>query len=141
MKYPKVMRERIQRVQVNFREMGYELKETGTDEQSYAASFENEKGLFGECYIYLDSKFLEIAYSFSFPVELSEFVQTRMPEVLKITYEFGCYINIQKDQKISLTVFSKIYFAGLNYYALRDTMKDFLACVESLRETMELKKR
>ena len=60
--------------------------------------------------------------------------------MLKICYEFGCYLNLQKNDEIMFSVFSKIYFAGLNYYSLKETLKDFNGCIESLRELIEIVK-
>ena len=140
MKYSKIMRERIQRVSVIFKELGYSLEESSNDDQSFSAYFRNTKGAFGECYIDLDNKFLEIAYSFSFTPTFSQYLQERLPEILRICYEFGCYFNVQYDSEITISVFSKIYFAGLNYYALRETLRDYRECIQSLGEILELKK-
>ena len=140
MKYSKLMRERIQRVSVIFKELGYAFAEISKDDQSFTATFKSRSHAFGECLIDADNKFLEIAYSFSFQSSFSGFIQTRLPEIMRTCYEYGCYINIQYDSEISISVFSKIYFAGLNYYALKETLRDFNGCVGSLEEIFELKK-
>jgi hypothetical protein len=36
-------------------------------------------------------------------------------------------------------VLSKVYYAGLNYYALKETVRDYRDAVESLVELLELK--
>ncbi|ORC34487.1 hypothetical protein B4O97_12660 [Marispirochaeta aestuarii] len=138
MKYSKLMRERIQRVNVLFKELGYEVFDNSGDEASYIAGFEGGDGAAGEFYIDMDNKFLEIAYTFAFPPETSEFLQRRLVEMLKICYEFGCYINISKEEEISFSVFSKIYFAGLNFYSLKETLKDFNLCIGAVKEAVDI---
>ena len=138
MKYSKLMKERIRRVSVLFKELGYGLSENSSHEESYYAGFEHKNGVQGEFFIDADNKFMEIAYTFSFPSEFSNYVQNRVSEMLKICYEFGCYINIQKTEDIAFSVFSKIYFAGLNYYSLKETLKDFNLCIETLKDSIEI---
>ena len=138
MKYSKLMRERIQRVNVLFKELGYEIYDNSGDEASYIAGFEGKEGAGGEFYIDVDNKFLEVAYTFSFPLEVSEFIQRRLVDMLKLCYEFGCYVNITKEEEISFSVFSKIYFAGLNFYSLKETLKDFNLCVIAIKEAVDI---
>ncbi len=138
MKYSKLMRERIQRVNVLYKELGYEIFDNSGDEASYIASFEGKDGAAGEFYIDVDNKFLEVAYTFSFPLEVSEFIQRRLVDMLKICYEFGCYLNITKEEEIGFSIFSKIYFAGLNFYSLKETMKDFNRCITAIKEAVDI---
>jgi hypothetical protein len=35
-------------------------------------------------------------------------------------------------------VFTKIYFSGLNYYSLKDSLYDFRHCVETITEVLDL---
>ncbi len=138
MKYSKLMRERIQRVNVLFKELGYDTFDNSGDEASFIAGFENKEGSAGEFYIDMDNKFLEIAYTFSFPPAIAAFLQRRLVDMLKICYEFGCYINITKDDEIAFSIFSKIYFAGLNFYSLKETLKDFNLCVGAIKEAVDI---
>jgi hypothetical protein len=138
MKYSKLMRERIQRVNVLFKELGYEIFDNSGDEASYIAGFEGKEGAGGEFYIDVDNKFLEVAYTFSFPLEISEFIQRRLVDMLKICYEFGCYINITKEEEIAFSIFSKVYFAGLSFYSLKETLKDFNLCVAAIKDAVEI---
>ena len=70
---------------------------------------------------------------------MGAFITTKLEEMLQVCYEYGCYINLEKSEdEISFTLFSKIYFAGLNYYSLKETLKDFKECVSVLKETIEL---
>ena len=139
MKYSKLMKERIRRVRILFRELGYEIVEGEQSEDSFSAAYENDEGFLGGFFIDEDNKFLEVAFTFSFSSELGAYVQERLDEMLKICYEFGCYLNVLKeDSEIEFSVYSKVYYAGLNYYSLRETLRDFQACVESLKEVINL---
>ena len=138
MKYSKLMKERIRRVRVLFKELGYELFEGERQEDTYTASFEIADSFQGGFYIDSDNKFLEVAYTFSFSPKMGMMIQKNLPEMLKVCYEYGCYINVQTEsEEIAFSVFSKVYFAGLNYYSLRETLKDYQECIESLRELIE----
>ena len=138
MKYTKLMQERIRRVNVLFKELGYEIEEGDSTENSYSAAFEKETDFCGGFFIDDDSKFLEVAFTFAFSPRLVNFVQERLEEMLKICYEYGCYMNIQKFDDFNFSVFSKVYFAGLNYYSLKETLKDFLYCVDDIKEIIEI---
>ncbi len=141
MKYSKLMRERIRRVRVLFRELGYEVIEGERSEESFSAAYEDDEGFLGGFFIDADNKFLEIAFTFSFSHELGSYLQQRIQEVLKICYEFGCYLNVRSDgSEIEFSVFSKVYYAGLNYFSLRETLRDFQGCVESIKEVVDLHK-
>jgi len=138
MKYTKLMKERIRRVNVIFKELGYDLGEGEITENTYSSAFEKESEFCGGFFIDDDSKFLEIAFTFAFSPRLVTFIQERLEEMLKICYEYGCYMNIQKFDDFNFSVFSKVYFAGLNYYSLKETLKDFLYCVEDIKEIIEI---
>lgn len=138
MKYTKLMKERIRRVNVLFKELGYDLAEGEVSDNTYSAGFEKETEFGGGFFIDDDSKFLEIAFTFSFSPRMASFIQDRLVEMLKICYEYGCYMNIQKFEDFNFSVFSKVYFAGLNYYSLKETLKDFLFCVDDIKEIIEI---
>lgn len=139
MRYSKLMKERIRRVRVLFRELGYDIVEGERSAESFSAAYENEDGFLGGFFIDADNKFLEIAFTFSFSAELGAFIQQRLEEMLKICYEFGCYLNFQSSSdELEFSVYSKIYYAGLNYYALKETLRDFQGCVESIKELIDL---
>ena len=60
--------------------------------------------------------------------------------MLHICYEYGCYSSIQtSEREITFSVFSKIYYAGLNFYSFKETMRDYREAVEALTELLELK--
>jgi hypothetical protein len=139
MKYSKLMEERIRRVRVLFRELGYRVRESERSSDTYSAGFEDDEGMQGGFFIDRASRFLELAYTFSFSPTMAEYVKTRLEEMLKISYEYGCYINIQTTkEEIAFSVFTKIYYSGLNYYCLRDSLREYALCVRSLTELLEI---
>jgi hypothetical protein len=139
MKYSKLMEERIRRVRVLFRELGYRVRESERSSDTYSAGFEDEEGMQGGFFIDRASRFLELAYTFSFSPTMAEYLKARLEEMLKVSYEYGCYINIQTSpEEIAFSVFTKIYYSGLNYYSLRDSLREFRFCVQALTDILEL---
>lgn len=139
MKPNRLMQERIRRVHVLFRELGYELTEGDTSEDSYSTGFVANDGFQAGLFIDADSKFLELAFTFTFTSQMANFVRERLEEVMHSLYEFGCYFSLQTDRdEITYTVFGKIYFAGLNYFALKETIRDFRDAVEASQEIFDI---
>ncbi len=132
------MKERIRRVRVLFKELGYNFKESEIHENSYSAGFEYKEEFIGGIYIDKDSKFMEIAFSFSFSSHLGSFIQNKLEDMLRTCYEFGCYLNLfNAEEEIAFSVFSKIYYVGLNFYSLKETIKDFQLCVDSIKDIIK----
>ncbi len=141
MKSSKILEERIRRVKVLFKELAYRTFGDERSEGSFAAAFDNEAGRHGGFFIDRDSRFIEIGYSFQFSAAMNEYLKDRLEEMLTICYEFGCYTNIQNSEsEITFSLFSKIYFSGLNYAALKDSLRDFHRCVELTTELMDIEK-
>ena len=141
MKNSKLMEERIRRVKILYKELGYKILETERTDETFSAGFENNEGLQGGLFIDRSSRFLEIAYTFSFSTSLADFVKSRLEDMLKVCYEYGSYVNIQTSRKeISFSVFAKIYYSGLNYSSLKDTLREFKQCVEAITDLMEILK-
>ena len=70
---------------------------------------------------------------------MSDFVKDRLEEMLAISYEYGCYTSIQKNNKeISFSIFTKVYYTGLNYYSLKESLRDFNKCIISLTEIIDI---
>lgn len=140
MKYSRLMKERVRRVNVILQELGVQTLDGEFLEDTYSAGFETEDGFQGGIYIDRESKFLELAFTFGFSTNLADFVQSKLEEMLHICYEYGCYSSIQtSEREVTFSVFSKIYYAGLNYYALKETFRDYREAVESLTEILELR--
>ncbi len=139
MKYSKLMKERIRRTGILFRELGYEVIDGEILEDTYTAGFESNDGFQGGLFIDRDSKFLELAFTFSFGPQLSGYLQDRMEDLLQICYEFGCYLNLDVGEAdVTFSVFSKVYYAGLNYFSLKETIKDFREAVDAIQDLLDL---
>jgi len=139
MKYSKIMKERIRRVQVLFKELGYDLFDEERLEESYSTAFVHSNGLQGMFFIEKENRFLEVVYNLTFSSQLAEFVQHKMPEVFETCFEYGCYMSTFADEyAINISLFSKVYFSGLNYYSLKDTMADFYRCSTAVKELVSL---
>jgi hypothetical protein len=139
MKHSKVLDERIRRVRVLFKELGYKIFGDERSEDSFTAAFDNNEGTQGGFFIDRESRFLEIGYTFSFSSSMSAFLRDRLEEMLKICYEFGCYINIENSKpEISFSLFTKLYFSGLTYFSLKDSLKDFKQCVELTTDLLDI---
>jgi hypothetical protein len=122
------------------RELGFELVDGDFQQDSFSASFENAEGFSGGVFIDRESKFVELGYTFTFSSNLGDFVQSRLEEMLRICYEFGCHTNLQSSiREVSFSVFTKIYYAGLNYYALKETFRDFREAIDELSELLEFR--
>ena len=108
-------------------------------EDSYSAGFIAGDGFQAGLFVDADSKFLELAFTFTFSNEMANFIRERLEEAMHSLYEFGCYFSLQPDrQEITYTIFSKIYFAGLNYFALKETVRDFRDAVEANQEIFDI---
>jgi hypothetical protein len=136
-----LMEERIRRVTVLFSEINFRVLEDERSHNAYSATFEDGEGFQAGILIERGSKFLELAYAFTFPASYSQYMRGKLEEMLKFAYEFGCYVSLQQSaSEITFSVFTKLYYSGLNYYSLRDTMRDFRECVWSLMDLLELNK-
>lgn len=136
-----LMEERIRRITVLFSELSFRVVEDERSHNAYSATFEDEEGFQTGILIERGSRFVELAYAFTFPPAHSQYLKGKLEEMLKISYEYGCYISVQQSAtEITFTVFDKLYYSGLNYYALRDTMRDFRECVWGIMDLLDLNK-
>jgi len=70
---------------------------------------------------------------------MADFVRERMDEIIHTLYEYGCYFTMHVDTNdIVFSIFSKIYFAGLNYFSLKETIKDLREAIDAHQEIFEL---
>jgi hypothetical protein len=139
MKMNRLMQERIRRVTVLLKELGFELDDSISGQDTFSAVITDRENFEAEVVIDGDSKFLELAYTFAFGSQMANFLRERLEDVLHALYEFGCYFGIHSDtEEITLTIFSKIYFAGLNYFALKETIRDFREAQEVVEEIFSL---
>jgi hypothetical protein len=135
MKISRIMKERIRRVQVLFRELGYKSEGAKEEDEVFAGSFRSDDGFEGGFLIDKQCRFLELAFSFHFSLDLDLRIREKLEEMLAICYDYGCYISLEKPgEEMAFSVYSKVYYAGLNYYSLRETLLDFMDCVDTLAE-------
>ena len=139
MKKQRVLKERIRRVKILFKELGYQVAGDERSEDTFTAGFRSNGGAEGGFFIDRHSRFLEIGYTFSFSLAMSDYLKGRLEDMLKIAYEFGCYFNLMSGKReIVFSVFTKVYFSGLNYYALKDSLHDFNQCVDMITEVLDI---
>lgn len=135
-----ILEERKRRVEVLLRELNYEIIDAEPLEDAYSASIQDEAGFMSAYFIDKESKFLEFSFVFSFSPEFQDFIRDRLDEMLQICYEFASYVNIiNSNDEISFSLFTKIYYAGLNYYSLKETLRDFKSAVKNLTELLDIR--
>ena len=136
-----LMEERIRRITVLFSELSFRVVEDERSHNAYSATFEDDDAFQAGVLIERGSRFIELAYALTFPATYSQLMKGKLEEMLKICYEFGCYVSLQQTAtEISYSVFTKIYYSGLNYYSLRDSLRDFRECVAALMDLLEIGK-
>ncbi len=70
---------------------------------------------------------------------MADFLKQRLEEMLKLCYEYGCYIILaEAENELSFSVFTKLYYTGLNYYSLKQSMEDFKECVDALTSLLKI---
>jgi hypothetical protein len=138
MKKQKILEKRIQRVKVLFKELGYTLVDEDYTDEIFTCEFEKKHGFLGGLYIDTSNRFLEIAYTFSFSYTLFAYLQSKIEEMLTICYNYGCYCNITKDnENFFFSVYSKVYYSGLSYHSLRDTLREFFMCIQDVTRLLD----
>ena len=133
------LNERVHRTKILFRELQYSLRdEMSTDEMYTCEVVDDQNEFAGGIYVDSGSKFLEIAYTYSFSDSMFTFLKSRIAEILSICYEYGSYCNMTDDMDdaekpgLLFSIYAKIYYSGLNYHSLRDTLRDFRRCVHAV---------
>jgi hypothetical protein len=130
--------ERILRTRVLFNELGYTIQNEEQYEDIFTCEIQNEKEFLGGVYIDKNSRFIEIAYTYSFSLKTISFLKSRIEEILRICYEFGSYCNfIEVENEILFSIYTKLYYTGLNYYSLRDTIRDFRKCITMITKILD----
>jgi hypothetical protein len=134
----RILKERVRRTQVLFRELGYKTEGKTEEDGLYTGSFVSRNGFEGGFLVDQECRFLELAFSLQINPEHKNFVREKLEEMLSICYDYGCYISLDKlGDDLSFSVYSKIYWAGLNYYALKETLYDFMDCADSLADLLD----
>ena len=127
------MKENVERVEAIFGEIGYDIFDRESTEDMYQASFGRDGEVTGSVFVEHDCNFLEIAYTYVFEREEEVFLRDHLESMMNICYEYGIYFNIAREEdEISFSIFSKLYFSGLNVESLHDTIEDFIVCNREL---------
>jgi len=127
------MKELIERVETIFSELGYNLFDKEESDELYQASFGKDDEVYGTFFIEGDNNFLEIANTYTFENDEEDFLREHLEDMMNICYEYGNYFNIVKEEdEIDFSVFSKLYYSGLNLESLEDTLEDFIDCNREL---------
>jgi hypothetical protein len=133
------MREIIERVEAILSELGYDISEREESEDVYQASFNKGGKYIGSYFVERNSNFLELAYTFTFDLDEEGYLRDELESMLDICYEYGSYFSILKgENEIHFSVFSKLYFSGLNVESLGDTLEDFIDCAQELEVLFEM---
>ena len=136
-----ILEERKQRIELFLKELRYELVDGEDLDESYSATFQDASEIMLSYFIDQQSNFMELSFVFSFSPDFQDYLRDRMEELLQICYEFGVYTNmINGRDEIIISVFSKIYYSGLNYYIMKDTLKDFKDAIYNLTQLLDIRR-
>jgi len=127
------MKDKVERIEAIFGELGYDTFDSEDTEDMYQASFGKDGDITGSVFIEHDCNFLEIAYTYVFEKDEEIFLRDHLESMMNICYEYGIYFNVAREEdEISFSIFSKLYFSGLNVESLQDTIEDFTSCNSEL---------
>jgi hypothetical protein len=133
------MKDIIERAETIFSELGYDICEREESEDVYQSSFGKGGKYSGSFFIEKNGNFIELAYTFTFDLDEESYLKDELDSLMDICYEYGCYFSILKgDNEIHFSVFSKLYFSGLNVESLGDALEDFIDCTRELAVLFEM---
>ena len=133
------MKDLIERIEAICSEVGFRIIDREESEELYQSSLLQNDEICGSLFIEKDSNFLEIAYTYTFDVEEENFLKSHLESMMNICYEYGNYFNIMKgEDEINFSIFTKVYFSGLNVESMQDTLDDFIACNREIIEIFGL---
>jgi hypothetical protein len=133
------MKDIIERAETIFSELGYDISEREESEDVYQSSFSKGGKYSGSFFIEKNGNFLELAYTFTFDLDEESYLRDELDSLMDVCYEYGCYFSILKgDNEVHFSVFSKLYFSGLNVESLGDTLEDFTDCTQELAVLFEM---
>ena len=132
------LQERIHRARLLFKELQFTIHNEEQHDDVFTCEVQNDSDFIGGIYIDNNSRFLEITYTFSFSIKSITYLKSKIEEILRICYEFGSYCNfIEIDDEILFSIYTKVYYTGLNYYSLRDTLRDFRKCIKMVTKILD----
>lgn len=133
------MKDLIERIEAICSELGFRIIDREESEELYQSSFLQNDEICGSLFVEKDSNFLEIAYTYTFDLEEENFLKSHLESMMNICYEYGNYFNIMKgEDEINFSIFTKVYFSGLNVESMQDTFDDFIACNHEIIEIFGL---
>ena len=133
------MKDLIERIEAICSELGFRVIDREESEELYQSSLLQNDEICGSLFVEKDSNFLEIAYTYTFDVEEENFLKSHLESMMNICYEYGDYFNIMKgEDEINFSIFTKVYFSGLNVESMQDTLDDFIACNREIIEIFGL---
>jgi len=132
------MQDIIERIETICSELGYSIIDREESNELYQSSFVKDDEIAGSLFVEKNSNFLEVAYSYTFDVDEEEFLKDHLESMMNICYEYGNYFNIMKgEDEINFSIFSKLYFSGLNVESMQDTLDDFIACTHEIMDVFD----
>ena len=135
-----ILEERRQRVEVLLKELQYEIVDREDMKDSCSATIQDSPEFIATYYIDQHNNFVEFSFVFSFSPDFQDYLRDRMEEMLQICYEFGIYINIINNrEEIIFSIFSKIYYSGLNYHTLKHTLNDLKDATQNLKQLLDIR--
>jgi hypothetical protein len=133
------MKDIIERAETIFSELGYDISEREESEDVYQSSFGKGGKYSGSFFIEKNGNFIELAYTFTFDLDEESYLRDELDSLMDICYEYGCHFSILKgENEIHFSMFSKLYFSGLNVESLGDTLEDFIDCTQELAVLFEM---
>jgi len=84
-----------------------------------------------------EKKYIELYYEYTFSLALLQLIESNIKNVFSLCYEYGCYAKIKKiyiknDLYLQISVNTKLYFSGLNYFSFNECIEDFIKVLDSL---------
>jgi len=133
------MEQRIFRVQVLLKELGLEISQPEKSGGTWSCRIRDNQGFHALAAIDIDQLFLELGVSFRFSNREMDLLRNKIDLLMGICYRFGCYHTITiNDQEILISLFSKLYFSGLQYYALEETCADLKSALVEVQHLFGL---
>ncbi len=85
-----------------------------------------------------DCPFLELSVNFHFEPGFADFLMNRMDDFQQLCYQKGCYHLISLENVIiTVSVCSKLYYSGFQYYALKETIDDLMGVAVAVRRLFD----
>jgi hypothetical protein len=130
-------RENIRRVSALLGEFGWPVESGAEGAGDWIARF-TAYGAALQAQVSEGRAFVEFSAFFVFDGAFADFLSDRVDEFQRIAYHYGCYqLTEAADRKITISVHTKLYFSGLQYYALKEAVGDLAAAAHELRVLFE----